>query len=153
MVFEHFEHTHKSHKMFKHTQTIRQLLPTNFFSVFYQFVGLALKVSMTNIGESLSSHSSFLAPIEDLEIVYEFSIWYKVNLSELIFNFYSLEIIRSPIIFWCFQRGQNTAQKMKFSIKDFCSKCDLIRRKLRIWSHLLRKSLIENFIFCAVEVN
>ena len=43
-----------------------------------------------------------------------------------------------------------TAQKMKFSIKDFLSKCDQIRRKLRIWSHLLKKSLIENFIFCAV---
>ena len=24
------------------------------------------------------------------------------------------------------------------------------RRKLRIWSHLLKKSLMENFIFCAV---
>ena len=41
-----------------------------------------------------------------------------------------------------------TAQKMKFSIKDFLSKCDEIRRKLRIWSHLLKKSLMENFIFC-----
>ena len=40
-----------------------------------------------------------------------------------------------------------TAQKMKFSIKDFFSKCDQIRRKLRIWSHLLKKSLLENFIF------
>ena len=39
---------------------------------------------------------------------------------------------------------------MKFSIKDFFSKCDQIRRKLRIWSHLLKKSLIESFIFCAV---
>ena len=39
---------------------------------------------------------------------------------------------------------------MKFSIKDFFSKCDHIRRKLRIWTHLLKKSLIENFIFCAV---
>ena len=39
---------------------------------------------------------------------------------------------------------------MKFSIKDFFSKCDQIRRKLRNWSHLLKKSLIENFIFCAV---
>ena len=37
---------------------------------------------------------------------------------------------------------------MKFSIKDFFSKCDQIRRKLRISSHLLKKSLIENFIFC-----
>ena len=32
----------------------------------------------------------------------------------------------------------NTAQKMKFSIKDFFSKCDQIHRKLRIWSHLLK---------------
>ena len=36
-----------------------------------------------------------------------------------------------------------TSQKMKFSIKDFLSKCDQIRRKLK-------KSLMENFIFCAV---
>ena len=43
-----------------------------------------------------------------------------------------------------------TAQKMKFPIKDFFSKCDQIRRFLQIWSHLLKKSLIENFIFCAV---
>ena len=41
---------------------------------------------------------------------------------------------------------------MKFSIADFFSKCDQIRRKLRIWSHLLKKSLRENFIFCAVNV-
>ena len=39
---------------------------------------------------------------------------------------------------------------MKFSIKDFFSKCDQIRRKLRIWSHLLKKSFMGNFIFCAV---
>ena len=31
--------------------------------------------------------------------------------------------------------------------KDFFSKRDQIRRKLRIWSHLLKKSLMENFIF------
>ena len=44
------------------------------------------------------------------------------------------------------------AQKMKFSIKDFFSKCDQIRRFRRIRSHLLIKSLMENFIFCAVHV-
>ena len=43
-----------------------------------------------------------------------------------------------------------TVQKVKFSITDFFSKCDQIRRKLRIWSHLLKKSVMENFIFCAV---
>ena len=46
-----------------------------------------------------------------------------------------------------------TAQKMKFSIKNFFSKYDESRRKLRIWSHLLKKSLLENFIFCAVNMN
>ena len=39
---------------------------------------------------------------------------------------------------------------MKISIKDFFSKCDQIRSFLRIWSYLLKKSLMENFIFCAV---
>ena len=43
-----------------------------------------------------------------------------------------------------------TKQKIKFSIKDFFSKCDQIRSFLRIWSNLLKKSLMENFIFCAV---
>ena len=37
-----------------------------------------------------------------------------------------------------------TAQKIKFFIKDFFSKCDQIR------SFHLKKSLMENFIFCAV---
>ena len=39
---------------------------------------------------------------------------------------------------------------MKLLIKDFFSKCDQIRRSLAIWSHLLKKSLMENFIFSAV---
>ena len=43
-----------------------------------------------------------------------------------------------------------TAQKMKFSIKDFFSKCDQIRGKLRVWPHLLKK--MENLIFCVVIV-
>ena len=38
-------------------------------------------------------------------------------------------------------------KKMKFSMKVFFSKCDQIRRKLRMWSHLLKKSFMENFIF------
>ena len=35
-----------------------------------------------------------------------------------------------------------TAQKMKFCITDF----------LRIWSYLLKKSVMGNFIFCMVSV-
>ena len=36
-------------------------------------------------------------------------------------------------------------------IKDFFSKCNQIRNFLRIWSHLLNKSFMENFIFCEVN--
>ena len=45
-----------------------------------------------------------------------------------------------------------TTQKMKFSVKDFFSKCDEIRSKLWTWSLLLKKSLMENFIFCVAVV-
>ena len=45
-----------------------------------------------------------------------------------------------------------TAQRMKFSIKDFFIKCDQTRSLLQIWSHLLKKSLMENFVFCAVTI-
>ena len=48
------------------------------------------------------------------------------------------------------EKVPDIAQKMKFSIKYVFSKCDQIYNKLRIWSHLLNKPLIENFIFCAV---
>ena len=48
--------------------------------------------------------------------------------------------------------GTYTAQKMKFCIKDFFSKCDQIRSFLRIWSHLLKKSLTGNFTFCVVVI-
>ena len=47
-------------------------------------------------------------------------------------------------------RVVSTTQKMKFSSKEFFSKCHQIRRKLRIWSHFLKNFLMENFIFCAV---
>ena len=64
--------------------------------------------------------------------------WFKYTYMEYFQNF-------PKNIIW------NTAQKMKFSIKDFFSKCDQIRKKLRIWSHLLKKSLMDNFIFNEVE--
>ena len=46
------------------------------------------------------------------------------------------------------------AQKMRFSIKEFFSKCDQIRRKNTdlVTFNLMRKSLMEKFIFCAVVV-
>ena len=41
-------------------------------------------------------------------------------------------------------------EKMKFPIKDFFCNCEQIRSLLQIWSHLLKKFLKGNFIFCAV---
>ena len=38
-----------------------------------------------------------------------------------------------------------TAQKMNFFINNLFSKCDQIRRKLRIWVHLLKNSTTESF--------
>ena len=47
----------------------------------------------------------------------------------------------------------NTAQKMKFSSVNevFFSKFDQIYSFLRIWSHLVKKSLMENFLFCTMQ--
>ena len=40
---------------------------------------------------------------------------------------------------------------MKFSFRDFFSKCDQIRSFLRIWSHLLKQFSMENLTICAVN--
>ena len=45
----------------------------------------------------------------------------------------------------------NTAQKMKFSIEDLFSKCDQILSFQRIRPLVLKKSLMENSIFCVVK--
>ena len=41
---------------------------------------------------------------------------------------------------------QSTAQKLKFSIMDFFSKCDQIQKNSKE-----KKSLMKNLIFCAVK--
>ena len=55
-----------------------------------------------------------------------------------------------PKFVWKYLLVEWTAQKMKFSTKAFFSECEQIHRKLQICSHLLKKSLMENFIFRAV---
>ena len=70
---------------------------------------------------------------------------------KILINFYFKKIWNGKtddLYIWLYLCLYNwTAQKMKFSIKDFISKCDHIRRKLQIWSPLLKKSLMNNFIF------
>ena len=51
------------------------------------------------------------------------------------------------IIFFQFAPSGNTAQKMKFFIEDFFRKCEQIFSFLRIWSHLLKKSLMKKLCF------
>ena len=57
--------------------------------------------------------------------------------------------IKLLLLFQLFQemifRSNLAAQQMKFSIRDFFSKCDQIRS-------LLKKSLMEIFIFCVVSI-
>ena len=54
--------------------------------------------------------------------------------------------LRSGIYSWLLSR--NTI--MNFFIKNFLSKYDQIRRKVLICSDFLRKSLMEDFTFCAM---
>ena len=92
----------------------------------------------------------------------------KMSLKQLLpLNIYSSSIftrVQHFLLFWqlillvvalTIYRNQmhvaDTAQKMKFFIKDFFSKCDQIRSFLWIWSHLLKKSLMKSFMFCALR--
>ena len=61
-----------------------------------------------------------------------------------------MEMHRFPRVS-CKSSKAHTAQKMKSSIKEFFSKCDQAHSFLQIWSHLLKTSLMKNFIFCAVS--
>ena len=83
------------------------------------------------------------------DIRYKCSI-YIVTTNALNFKqlyiFYKFYLIKRK----CIYLKEFHCSKMKFSIKDFFSKCDQIRRKLPIWSHLPNKSLMENFILCAM---
>ena len=55
---------------------------------------------------------------------------------------------------WFFKRLyiQYTAQKMKFSIKDFFSKCDQIRRKLHFLCSVCSADILVNFL-CVRNTN
>ena len=60
-------------------------------------------------------------------------------------------VLKSEFLNTLYNQIFDTAQNLEFSIKNFISKCDQICRKLRVWSHLLKKSLMENFTFRAVS--
>ena len=131
-----------------------------------------VKIRIQNLSKSNSLFRTFEKVIKPkpknpyLWIFFFFFIW-DVSLSmEDWLDFSSIRIYNIRLInqkqlwkstkippnIWRPDRDNSTAQKMKFSIKGFFSKCDQIRRKLRIWlSYLLKKSLMENFIFCKTK--
>ena len=108
-------------------------------------------------------------PTKLLSGKYEFKFgWYGLSVPAksdryvfilMCFCVYKTHAINLQVMQWFYSSSKNyisshyTAQKMKISIKDVFSKCDQIRRKLRIWLQLLKKSSTENFIFCAVQAN
>ena len=68
-------------------------------------------------------------------------------------SFYFLQIQYIKIFFFSFsfERNMYNCTKIEFFIENFFSKYDQIRWKLPICSHLLKKSLMENFIsLCSV---
>ena len=86
-------------------------------------------------------------------------IWLTFQSSEIILIFqvtentrrkskYCTVIVQSYVLVYL---RYHTVQKMKVK-KNFFRKYDQIRSFLRIWRHLLRKSLMENFIFCVASV-
>ena len=94
---------------------------------------------------------SYIQKIIDLKNVYKFLGFIKQQQYILLTCLIQLIITGRVKILEDIQIMEpHCRKKMKFSIKDFFSKCDEIRSFLRIWLHLLKKSLMENFLFCAV---
>ena len=108
---------------------------------------------MQNSQENTFAGVSFLIKVSDWKL--EACNFIKIYSSSDVFlwmlcNFWRTSIRPNTCEGLLMKLEMSLHKKMKFSIKDFFSKCDKIHRKLRIWSHLLKKSLMENFIFCAV---
>ena len=67
-------------------------------------------------------------------------------------NFSKNELFSFSQKFSIYLLAKINAHQMSFVVKDLFSKCEHIRTKLRIYSHLLNKSLTENFILCVVNI-
>ena len=91
--------------------------------------------------------------------VHKKDFWHEVSYVSLPFVDFNFILVSnflvSYLIFHCLENTFiiscllrcciTTAQKMKFSIKDFFSNCSFPR----IWPHLLKECLMEKFNFCA----
>ena len=76
-------------------------------------------------------------------------IWIRISVSRFYIFLQLVNYCKITLVL-VDQKTQFTAQKMKFSIKDFFSKLDQIRSFPQICSHLLEKSLLQNVGFSAM---
>ena len=103
-------------------------------------VNLWLKLQMVIVDKMISSLHNFVWTLR--AVIYRST----ETPSLAVFNVFKLTLltifVKTTVMdnWWYFWPAL-TAQKMKFFIKDFFSKCNQIRKFLSIWSHLLKKSL------------
>ena len=96
---------------------------------------------------TLSDVTSFL--LDNLSVKAKKKLYLCMQLS-FILRFNSFRMVKSHsynVTTWILTQHKKT----KFSIKNFFSKCDQIRSFLRMWLHLLKKSLMQSFIFSAMR--
>ena len=74
----------------------------------------------------------------------DYEVYFQLSIFQLLASCPNKSITSLTLSSWALLHPQ----RMKLSIKDFFSKCDQIRRLLKIWSHLLKISWIH--FFCAV---
>ena len=129
-----------------------------YITIFFSFSGLKTtdKYEILRLKiKSLKFQCHYQLPIYALGyLLYQHRFFRNLSLAgkSIIFkrNSYTLsrcfKFLQTLLLFY---HLQSTAQKKKFFMQDFLSKCDQICRKLQIWSHLLIKSLMEKFFFCS----
>ena len=107
---------------------------------------------ITSISYNWISYNS-----DNVALKFDSNILIREEYEKLLLVFFFIQkLLPISSDFWAWKYSVSSAltllKKMKFSIKDFFSKCDQIRSILWICWHLLKKPLMENFIFCEVLV-
>ena len=117
--------------------------PQNEIQEFAVWTTVILNFVVTRVGVAqslLSSHN-----IDTTKYAYQLVAltWYGISKSDV-----SILVFRAMELHLLLFIRSVTARKMKFSVRNFFSKCEQICSFLRICSHLLKKFLMENSFFC-----
>ena len=126
---------------------------TNFRNCYYFLIDSIWMFLRLSLNMSFSQYCLFQQYISKLRQVVAMLIFCTWE-SNVVHLFRSL-LIHKPLFSYdnLEEFLSHTAQKMKFSMKDFFSKCDKIRSFVWIGSHLQKKFFMENFIFlCSARV-